>query len=1048
MQDLQQHNQHFLQELARLNPAQREAVDHIEGPVLVIAGPGTGKTQILAARVGRILLETDTLPQNILCLTFTDAGVHAMRRRLLEFIGTEAHRVHIFTFHSFCNGVIQDNLELFGRSHLEPLSDLERVELIRKLIDELDVAHPLKRGRSDVYFYEKHLYELFKLMKTEAWSVEYIQKEIDTYLSDLQNRKEFIYQITRGLFKKGDLKQAKIHDTRERAERLRAAAALYPRYEYQLRQVHRYDYDDMILWVLQAFQENEALLRHYQEQYLYLLVDEYQDTNGAQNKILQQLLAYWESPNIFIVGDDDQSIYEFQGARLKNLQDFYETYQDDLRLIVLQENYRSSQPILDSAKALIQHNKIRITQNLNDLGIEKILQARHPVFGASNLHPLIVTYPNRLQEDVDLVQQIETLRDEGFPLEEVAVIYARHKQVQNIISLLDKKGIPYNTKRRVNILDLPLIRNLRDLLEYLQAEYQQPNSGEYLLFRLLYADFLGLHPMDIAALSVYLAKYTPAERPSLRSIWRKPNIIAELNLETPAAWQRIGDLFDELLRDIRSVSLPALLEKVINRSGLLKMVSEHPDRVWLLQVIKTFFDFVQAEAERQPRLTLRQLLDMLHKMDANHLAIGIQKVTTAAHGVHLLTAHSAKGLEFERVFVLDCTKDYWEPGGRNNAYRFPLPDTLTFSGEEDALEARRRLFYVAVTRSKAQLCLSYSEQDNAGKPLQRAVFIDEVTTGSGISVVQRQLPEDTMVTAHLLNLSAGSPPTIDLPGSQVITELLEGFVLSISVLNRYLDCPLSFYFEHVLRAPVLPSESASYGLAMHQALRRFFEKMLLSKNKSFPEIAVLLRLFEEEMERLRGNFSQREWERRLELGRRHLPAYYRQEIGTWAPNVRVEYTIRQTQLEGVPITGTIDRLDLHEQLSATIVDYKTGKADPVRLRRPNAKLPHGGSYWRQLVFYKMLYDSAERSSRRATAGRITWLDPDSKGHFPSQTMELSSSDAAFMRELVQETYAKIMQHEFYEGCGKPNCAWCNFVRHNAAVDSFATEIMETLDDSN
>jgi len=143
---LEQYNESFLRELEKLNPEQRQAVDQFEGPVLVIAGPGTGKTHILSARIGRILMETDTRAQNMLCLTFTDAGVKAMRQRLLDLIGPEAHRVHIFTFHSFCNNIIQENLEFFGRHDLEPISDLERVEIIRNLLDELDTHHPLKSG--------------------------------------------------------------------------------------------------------------------------------------------------------------------------------------------------------------------------------------------------------------------------------------------------------------------------------------------------------------------------------------------------------------------------------------------------------------------------------------------------------------------------------------------------------------------------------------------------------------------------------------------------------------------------------------------------------------------------------------------------------------------------------------------------------------------------------------------------------------------------------------------------------------------------------------
>ena len=152
----EQYNERFQRELERLNPAQRRAVEQTEGPVLVIAGPGTGKTHILGARIGRILLETDASAGNILCLTFTDAGVRAMRDRLLHFIGPEAHRVPIYTFHSFCNSIIQDNMELFGRQDLEPISDLERVELIRELIDDLPPDHPLRRNSSDRYFYEKN----------------------------------------------------------------------------------------------------------------------------------------------------------------------------------------------------------------------------------------------------------------------------------------------------------------------------------------------------------------------------------------------------------------------------------------------------------------------------------------------------------------------------------------------------------------------------------------------------------------------------------------------------------------------------------------------------------------------------------------------------------------------------------------------------------------------------------------------------------------------------------------------------------------------------
>ena len=371
MSTIQQYNTAFRHELERLNPAQREAVEQIDGPVLVIAGPGTGKTHILASRIGRILMETDAQPHNILCLTFTDAGVQAMRKRLLQLIGPEAHRVHVFTFHSFCNNIIQSNLERFGRRDLEPLSELERVDIIRRIIDVLPHRHILKQVRGDAFFYEGHLDNLFQTMKKENWTADFIIKKIDEHLADLSNRKEFIYQRKQGAFKKGDLKKAKIEEEQHRMEKLRQAAKLFSEYEKLMQEMRRYDYADMILWVLDAFEKHPALLRQYQEQYLYFLVDEYQDTNGAQNEVLNKLVAYWDSPNIFIVGDDDQSIYEFQGARLKNITEFYEKYKRDIKLVILKDNYRSSQNILDTSLSVISQNKIRVINAVEDLGLEK-----------------------------------------------------------------------------------------------------------------------------------------------------------------------------------------------------------------------------------------------------------------------------------------------------------------------------------------------------------------------------------------------------------------------------------------------------------------------------------------------------------------------------------------------------------------------------------------------------------------------------------------------------------------------------------------------------
>src|SRR5690242_11052705 len=192
----------FTEEYAQLNEQQRKAVDTIEGPVMVIAGPGTGKTQILASRIGKILLDTDTQPENILCLTYTDAGVVAMRKRLLHFIGPAAYKVNIYTFHAFCNDVIQENLSLFEKTSLDPISELERVELLKQLIDSFAKNHPLKRYRGDVYFEMHNLQSLFSTMKREGWTPEFINQRIDAYLADLPSRESYITTRATSSFKK------------------------------------------------------------------------------------------------------------------------------------------------------------------------------------------------------------------------------------------------------------------------------------------------------------------------------------------------------------------------------------------------------------------------------------------------------------------------------------------------------------------------------------------------------------------------------------------------------------------------------------------------------------------------------------------------------------------------------------------------------------------------------------------------------------------------------------------------------------------------------
>ena len=1060
-----QYNKRFEEILSKLNPSQRAAVDNIDGPVLTIAGPGTGKTHILAARIGQILIQTDTQPHNVLCLTYTDAGVNAMRRRLLEFIGPEAHRIHIFTFHSFCNKVIQENLDIFGYNELQLISDLERIDILRQIIDGLDPTHPIRiNNRRSPYRFEGKLMNLFSRMKTEGWDAPFVSAQLDEYIASLPKNKEFCYKVNGKGYKKGELNLNKYKPEVQKMEELRAASFLFDEYEHLMHEAGRYDYDDMILWVMRAFAnpENEHVLRRYQEQYLYILVDEFQDTNGAQSKILHSLIEYWEEPNIFIVGDDDQSIFEFQGARVKNMIDFFHRYEQYLTLVILKENYRSGQAILDAAKQVIDQNEIRIIRQLESLDVDKDLVAASLDLDHSNIELHVREYTNRVQEEVDIIQQIKVLQESGIPLNEIGIVYAKHKQAADFIRMLERHDIPYQTKRQIDILELPLIQNLLHLLTYIAKEFEKPYSGEEYVYELLHFSFLGILPRDVALLTAYLAKTNRKKHDKgdydylqWRDLLRNSKQLKKIGLESPNTIIALSDFIDDAIWAAVNNPLPEVIERVFNRSGLIAYITQSPDKPWFVEVATTFFDFVRRETERNQGLNIWGLLELINRMKANRLELGVSKSSYAEDGVNLMTAHGAKGLEYTYVFMLHCLKDFWEPSNRQNPRQFSFPENLMQSSADiDAMEASRRLFYVAMTRAKTFLQLSYHRIDHNQKETTRTEFLDNLVIDMGLEVEFRQVKQDKVQAEQMLFLEEKELPVSAQLDNATIAALLEGFRLSVSSLNAYLDCPRSFYFQKVLKIPSTSSVEALYGDAVHNALKRVFDQAERSPKKRIPPITELQEAFKQEMIKRRIQFSEKAYEDAFALGTEHLPRYYAQRIKLFneqvAGGVWTEKPFRNVQYKGVPLTGIIDKVVFSKSANGDrflhVVDYKTGRLDNKRFKEPHTRNTLGGNYYRQLVFYKIMLDASGLAPHPVKTAEIDYLSPNEQEIFPAKKMDIRPDNVAHVGELIVNTYKNIMEHNFSEGCGKAYCKWCNFVKKQKMPESFRDEELELLDD--
>lgn len=1031
------YNEKFREALAQLNPEQLAAVNKMDGPVLVIAGPGTGKTQILAARIGKILLETDANAHEILCLTYTDAGAVAMRKRLFEFIGPEAYRVNIYTFHAFCNEIIQENLDYFGKLNLEALSDLESAMLFRDLIDDFPNNHLLKRFTGEIYNEAPRLKSLFSAMKNESWDEETIEKAVKEYLDDLPNREAYIYKRSnpKAGYKVGDVKQKDIDAQKEKMDRLLAAVGEYRNFERKMKELGRYDYDDMIQWVIKAFRENAELLRRYQERYQYILVDEFQDTSGSQNELLKYILNYWDMPNVFVVGDDDQSIFKFQGANMKNILDFANDYVTALHTVVLKHNYRSNQHILDISKALISNNRERLTTQLK---LDKNLLAANTRFNGLAVEPVVNEYENPGQEVVDVAIQIKHLLAQGTNPGEIAVIYRNHNPVEDLINYLDTQKIAVNTKRKIDILNLPFGEKIISILQYLALEMDSPYSGDELLFELMHFDFFDIPPIEIAKASVTVAKenYATASRnepkTSLRRYISGLKIPAQQGLFDKDPNQSMkflaGDI-DYLLTYSVSNTLQALFQQVIAKMGILKYIMEQPDKGWYMQVLSNFFDFLKDESRKNPDIKLAGFVAIIRLMKENQIRLPLNEVIFSENGVNFLTAHGSKGLEFEHVFLIGCSKKIWDNKGRTHGFSFP--DTLTQASDDEPAqnEESRRLFYVAVTRAKQRLAVSYSASDKAGKAQEASQFVGEILAGTQLPVQYPKVDENAMLDFLTTQFSEADKPKVALLDKNFIDQLLQNYSLSVTHLSSFLDCPLRFYFQCLIKVPSGKSPAATFGQAVHWALNKAFWK-LKDNGDEFPLTDDFMKEFRWYMHRNRDSFTKEEFRLRMDYGEKILPPYYNLNINSWNKIAVTERSIKNVETEGVPIKGNLDKVEFNGR-QVTVVDYKTGKLKNAKdkLKRPAPEHPDGGDYWRQAVFYKILIDNDRTNDWEATTTVFEFVEPVNE-EYHQEKIIITPNDIAVVTEQIKTAYQKIMAHQFDTGCGKKECAWCHFVKSN------------------
>ena len=1024
----------FDTEYKKLNPEQLEAVNTIEGPVMVIAGAGTGKTQTIALRIGKILRETQINPSNILCLTFTENAALNMRERLLDLIGPSSYSVRIATFHAFCNSVIKDHPEYFLKSTVESeaIDDITQIEIVRSLIDKLPAESPLK-NLNFTYFYQKDIISTLSTLKKENISptrfdelikyaadfvteaspvVEKLQLiraapktvgEITSLVSDLISNSKInpLYQVRLKYFltlfesEASTLSELKknvkdfIESLNNNLPKLRDLSLLYESYQKSLIDRGLYDYEDMILWVILALQTHPELLSQYQEIYQYLLVDEFQDSNSAQMEILNLLTKSQDNPNLFVVGDDDQSIYRFQGASVENVYSFYQKFQKTLKLIVLKNNYRSHQLILDSSQDVINHNQSRITQYIGNL--DKSLKS----VSTFDPDPINLFAGNSVaEENYWISEKIKSLVDSGVTPKNIAVLYRNNADVNDLLPYLSQKNLHYLRSDSINILDTPEIQQLLILLKYLTN-----STDDTLLFHVLSFKFIHLNSLELYQLFHQVSR---EKRPLSELIFDQDFV--NKNFSGPFANNL--NIFALRVSKIQKLSknLPAdeLFNLIIRKFKYLPFILK-TGNLSLLKQLNTLYSHLKQSLlmEKIGLFTWVKKIDLLFENDLSLNSSPL--ISEVDNSLRLMTVHKAKGLEFEHVFLIKVLSGKWDSSTSRSLIKLPLGILRYDIAGNDSLEEDRRLFYVALTRAREQIYISYSRFNDTRREQLASQFISEINP----KLIEKISSDSNIEKESLLTLFHPSTPKLQ---STDLKSYLQNYLdtqyrFNITHLNSYLKCPLCFFFKTILRLPYPKTKSLSFGTSVHGALA-YLTEIYKKENQLIP-LSRLLSIFDFNLKR--ENLSSQDFQDLLSHGHQVLTDYYENYKSEFNGHCFTEHDFKSynVRMNDIPLTGKIDKIEFLPGNQVNVVDYKTGKPDS-----KYQELSPEGDYFRQLVFYKLLCSEAKGFPHEVVSGTIDFIEKNNKNSFVRKNYSLTDDDVAKLKSQIIEVFSKIKSLDF------------------------------------
>ncbi len=954
--------------LEGLNPAQRKAVTHGQGPLLIVAGAGTGKTKVITHRIAYLIASKKARPEEILAVTFTEKAANEMEDRVDQLIPYSYSFVDIGTFNSFGERVLRNYaMDLGYPPGFRLIDDVEQAIFLRENLFRL----PLRYYRP-LSFPTRHLQEILDAIKR-------LKQE------DISPPEYLDYA--------GRLTASAVEDAeKELALKHLEMSRVYEVYEQLLQKEGKIDFEDQVRLVVELFRKRPSVLREFQQKYKYVLVDEFQDTNYLQFELLK-LLAVRHN-NLTVVGDDDQSIFRFRGASLSNIlnfKDYFEQRRIGVKEVVLTKNYRSTQAILDSAYKLIRHN------NPNRLEFKYRVNKKLVATAKDSGKSIHLLQFDTLSHEADKVAGI--IREKltgGWKLDDMAILVRRNADADPFLRALNMNHIPFRFSGSRGLYAQEEVKNVVSFIKAM-TDFEDGRS----LFFLASSEVYQTDLYDLTVVSNYAAK----KNLPLHGVFRAISdglLSLEISAETAA---RIRKIYEDLLYFVKlseTLNAGQVVFSFLERTGYIKRLVEAASLEAELKIknIRIFFEKIKNFSDLADDDSIQSFgayLDLLREVGDNPATAEAELEEEA---VSVLTVHKAKGLEFAVVFMVSLISDRFP--GRERREKIPLPDDILKESlplDESPLQEERRLFYVGMTRAKKFLYLTWARDYGLKRLKKVSPFVLE-------ALDIPSLPDEVLRRSALEELRRYGPAVAE-GRSLPRTRIKDVLTLSYFQVEDYRVCPLKYKFRHVLRIPVPAHHTVVFGRVLHNAIHLFLRNKMAGQTLSEKELL-------EGYESLwinEGYLSREHEEMRKQAGREALVRFYKREEEAGRMPKFLEKSFKWQQ-EGVRFSGRWDRVDLKDG-AAVIVDFK---ATEVKNQKEADKRAADSL---QMDLYALSFVKTQRWPLAET--QLYFLESDIIGRAAKGGKEMDRG-----REKIKEAENGLRAGDFSAKPDWHNCSICEF----------------------